>query len=124
MKHSQTVLVVEDDTWFAEHYMRILESAGFAVRHAPDGVAAIEAIDDKLPDAIVLDLFLPGPNALVLLHEIQSHQDLAQIPVVMCTASALGGVANGLSAYGVTDVLDKGSMQPIDLIAAVKRALL
>ena len=124
MKRSWNILVVEDDPWFAEHHVRTLEAANFVVRQVPDGVAAIEAVDDVLPDAIVLDVFLPGPNALVLLHEIQSHQDLSQIPIIICTASVLGDAGSQLSVYGVADVLDKGSMQPTDLVAAVKRALL
>lgn len=119
-----SVLLIEDDDWFAEQQARILEAAGYEVRHVTNGLAAIEAIDDKLPAVIILDMFLPGPNALALLHEMQSYVDSASIPVVLCTSSASDISKGQLSAYGVHRILDKASMQPIDLVAAVKGALL
>lgn len=118
------VLIIEDDAWFAEQHRRTLEGAGFTVRLAADGVAGIDAIDAETPDALVIDMFLPGPNALVLLHELQSHSDLAKIPVVICSNSTVDLDGAILGAYGIKSVLDKGAMRPEDLVAAVKRELL
>lgn len=123
-KQAPVVLVIEDDVWFAKQHGRVLEEAGFIVRYAADGLAGIAAIDEKMPDLIVLDFFLPGPNALVLLHEMQSYSDLSSLPVVLCTNSSIDVPTSTLDAYGVRVVLDKGSMQPRDLIAAVRRILL
>lgn len=125
MKESApTVLIIEDDTWFAQQHGRVLEEAGFIARYATDGLAGIEAVDESMPDVVVLDIFLPGPNALVLLHEMQSHSDLAVIPVIICSSSSSGMSSDRLTAYGVKSVLDKGEMQPGDLVAAVRRVLL
>jgi CheY-like chemotaxis protein len=118
-----SVLLVEDDAWFAEQQVRVLSGAGFSVRHAADGLAAIEAIDESVPDVIVLDVFLPGPNGLALLHEMQSYTDLGVIPVVVCTSSAADVPADGLGPYGVRRMVDKCTMQPNDLVAAVKAVL-
>jgi DNA-binding response OmpR family regulator len=123
MKLVPSILIIEDDTWFAEQGIRTLEAAGFRVRHAADGLAGIEAIDSVVPDVIILDMFLPGPNALVLLHELQSHTDLSCIPVIICTNSASSVPTASLKAYGVRQVLDKGSMQPHDLVTAIRRVL-
>lgn len=119
----RNVLVIEDDSWFAEQYKRILTEAGFRVRHAADGIAGMEQIDELLPDAVILDVFLPGPNAFVLLHEIQSHADLKSLPIIVCSNSAADIPPGRLDAYGVVGVLDKGNMKPVDLVAAVKRVL-
>lgn len=124
MKKSKTILIIDDDVWFAEQISRVIRAAGYKTKHAPDGLAAIELIDKSLPDMIILDMFLPGPNALVLLHEMQSYSDLAALPVVVCTSSAADIPSNGLSVYGVRQVLDKASMQPQDVVAAVKRVFL
>lgn len=124
MKKTIDILVIEDDPWFADQHVRTLSAAGFRAKHVADGIAAIEALDRALPDAIVLDIFLPGPNAMVLLHEIQSYVDLAKLPVIVCTASTLSIPDKELALYGVTDILDKGTMQPRDVVAAVRRALL
>lgn len=124
MKRDAHILIVEDDQWFAEQCMRTLNGAGFVTRHVLDGIAAIKAIDESLPDVIVLDVFLPGPNAFVLLHEMQSYTDSSKVPIVICTSSMLDIAPQKLAAYGVREVLDKGSMEPRDLEAAIKRILL
>jgi CheY-like chemotaxis protein len=123
MKRNATILVVEDDVWFAEQHLRTLQGAGFKAKHVTDGIAAIQALDESLPDVIVLDIFLPGPNAFVLLHEMQSYADLSALPVIICTGSVPAIHKNVLAAYGVTSILDKAVMQPDDLVAAVRRVL-
>lgn len=124
MNRQPHVLIVEDDPWFAKQHIRILEKSGCTATWVADGIAAIAALDEQRPDAIVLDLFLPGPNAIVLLHEIQSYADLATIPVIICSGRAADVSRHALKSYGVVDVLDKATMQPADLVAAVKRELL
>lgn len=117
------VLIVEDDDWLAEQQARTLAAAGVTVQIAPHALAAMDMIDANVPDVIVLDVLLAGPNAFTLLHEVRSHTDLAGVPVILCTNSAADLVAEDLAAYGVRRVLDKATMQPADLAAAVKREL-
>lgn len=117
------VLVVDDDRWLAELLAGELQTDGYQVQTAEHTLDAIAAIDEFRPDVITLDVFMPGPNGIVLLHELQSHADLAQIPVVLCTNSASELPAGSLHAYGVKTVLDKTTMQPGDVAAAVKRCM-
>lgn len=124
MTKLQTVLIVEDDDWLAEQHMRTLKEAGFNAYFVGHALAAMDEIDDKRPDVIVLDLLLAGPNAFTLLHELQSHTDLAVIPVILCTNSASELAEEDIAAYGVRKVLDKTTMHPGDLVAAVKKVLL
>lgn len=124
MTKTPYVLIVEDDEWLAEQYIRTLSEAGIRAEFVPHALAAIDSVDAKLPDALVIDLLLAGPNAFALLHELRSHADLAAIPVILCTASADQIAKEDIEAYGVKQVLDKASMVPQDLIAAIKRTLL
>jgi two-component system OmpR family response regulator len=117
------VLVVEDDVWLAEHHVRTFAMAGLRAEAVPDALAALEAVDRQVPDALVLDIFLPGPNAFALLHELRSYADLATVPAVLCTASAETLAHVDLTAYGITRVLDKATMLPGDVVAAVKKVL-
>ncbi len=123
MKQPAKVLIIEDDPWFAEQQSRALTNAGFQVEQVPDGLAGIAALDKGLPSAVILDIFLPGPNAFVLLHEMQSYTDLSALPVILCTGSADDISLEAVAPYGVVSILDKGSMHPSDLAAAVRRAL-
>ena len=124
MTKTRTILIVEDDDWLAEQHGRTLRTAGYAVEFAPHALAAMDAVDNKRPDVIVLDLLLAGPNAFTLLHELQSHTDLAGIPVILCTNSADQIASEDIAAYGVRQVLDKATMHPDDVVTAVKRVLL
>jgi CheY-like chemotaxis protein len=124
MTKTPMILVVEDDEWLAEQHVRTLLGAGFQAEHVQHAIAAIDTIDTKRPDTIILDIFLSGPNAFTLLHELQSHSDLAGIPVIICTNSAEDIAGEDLEAYGVAQVLDKTTMKPGDIVAAVKKVLL
>lgn len=117
------VLIVEDDNWLAEQYIRTLAGANIRADAVGHALAAIEAIDTKKPDALVVDMLLPGPNIFTLLHEIRSHSDLAAIPVILCTNSSSQFASEDLTAYGIKTVLNKATMHPKDIVAAVKKAL-
>ena len=118
------IVIVEDDAWLAEHFTRTLSAVGFEAYHYPSAVQAIDAIDELKPDAIVLDMLLTVTTGLTLLHELQSYSDMAAIPVIVCTNSAGELKAGQLAPYGVRRVLDKTTMHPDDLVAAVRSVLL
>ena len=123
MTKTPYVLIVEDDEWQAEQYERRLKTAGIRTQVVPHALAAIDALDTALPDVIVLDVLLPGANAFAFLHELRSHSDLSNIPVILCTNSADQIAEEDVVAYGVVRVLDKTTMVPADLVAAIKKAL-
>jgi DNA-binding response OmpR family regulator len=118
------VVVVEDDAWLAEHYLRVLRREGYETYHAAHALGAIDVIDDVKPHAILLDVLLTGTTALALLHELRSHADLADIPIVLATNLADQIDIQDVQSYGVKRILDKASMQPDDIAAAVRAVLL
>ncbi|NCO10359.1 response regulator [Candidatus Saccharibacteria bacterium] len=119
-----SVLLVEDNTWLAELEAGILKRAGYDVMVAHHAPAAIQLVDKTRPDVIILDVLLGGSTAFALLHELQSYGDTGVIPVVLCTNMAEQLSADKLVSYGVVRVVDKATMHPDDLIAAVKVATL
>jgi CheY-like chemotaxis protein len=124
MTNQQPVLIIDDDGWLASQFARLLESAGSTVHIAANALEGIDAVDKYHPKVIILDIFMPGPNGIVLLHELRSHSDLAQVPIVVCTNSASDIPHGNLAHYGVEQVLDKTAMHPEDIVAAVRKALL
>lgn len=123
MSVKASVLIIDDDQWLSAQFQRVLTRAGFVVHLAANALDGIAAIDTHKPRVIILDIFMPGPNGIVLLHEIRSHSDLAQVPIIICSNSASDVPHGDLSAYGVHTVLDKTTMQPDDIVAAVRRVL-
>lgn len=118
-----TVAVIEDDKWLMQHYRRILEREKFKVVTATHPAQAIDVIDDAKPAVILLDMLLAGTSALVLLHELQSHPDLAKIPIIIASNSAEAMTIEQLQPYGVRRLLDKGSMHPDDIAVACRAVL-
>lgn len=119
---SQNILIVESEPWLGDHYQRIFEKHGFSVDRASHAYAAIDIIDEKPPVAIVMSLMLNGPGALALLHELQSYVDTGSIPVVVCTSLSQVTLEE-LQPYGVQRLIDSASMQPNDVVGAVRSVL-
>lgn len=118
------IVIIEDDQWLADHYRRVLEREGYEIYQVPHAIGAIDIIDEARPQAIILDVLLTGTNALALLHELQSHTDLATIPVILATNLADQIMLDDVQSYGVKRILDKATMHPEDIITAVRSVLL
>lgn len=118
------VLLVEDDPWLAELEAEVLTQAGYVVVHAPHAPSAIAKVDETQPDIIILDVLLTGSTAFALLHELQSYGDTKTVPVILCTNMAEALKIDDLKAYGVQRIIDKTTMHPDDLPAAIKAVLL
>lgn len=121
---TERIVVVEDDAWLAEHYLRILRRAGYEVYHAAHAAHAIDMVDDVRPHAILLDVLLTGTTALALLHELRSHADLCDIPIVLATNLADQLSLDDVRSYGVKRILDKATMHPEDVIGALRGAMM
>jgi CheY-like chemotaxis protein len=81
-----TVLVVEDEPAVAAAEAMILEDAGLTVAVAPDGGAALAAVERARPDLVVLDLALPGVSGFRLLQLLKADPATAAVPVLVVTA--------------------------------------
>jgi len=117
------VLLVEDDAWLAEVEASIISDAGYEVLIAPHAPAAIDLVDSFHPEVIVLDVLLAGSTAFALLNELQSYSDTGMVPVILCTNIADQFDAKKLKEYGVMKVVDKTTMHPSDIIAAIRSVL-
>lgn len=113
------ILLIEDDGWLAEMEADVLKVAGHTVVVVSNALDAMSSIDQTLPDVIITDVLLSGTTAFTLLHELQSHEDTKQIPIILCSNLADQLTARQLVAYGVSKVIDKTIMHPRDLVAAV-----
>jgi CheY-like chemotaxis protein len=83
-----TVLVVEDDPDARELLSLMLADANFQVRYAENGRVAITMAREHPPDAIIMDLHLPGIDGSVAAQAIRTDSRLAGIPIVAYTLSS------------------------------------
>ncbi|HSM13406.1 MAG TPA: response regulator, partial [Thermoanaerobaculia bacterium] len=77
------ILVAEDDDEFVRVFAADLEAAGYVVERARTGDEALEMSRRRRPDAITLDLVLPGRDGWEVLRELKSDPATADIPVII-----------------------------------------
>ena len=82
------VLVVEDERSTARLLEFILTKNGYAVACAADGSRALEAAESFRPDAVLLDLHLPGLPGLEVLRLLRANPDYGRLVVLVLTASS------------------------------------
>jgi DNA-binding response OmpR family regulator len=80
------VLVVDDELDLTELVRINLEIAGYEVTTAADGARALEAIRERRPDVVLLDVMMPVLDGWGVLASLQADETLADLPVVMLTA--------------------------------------
>lgn len=119
----QKVAIIEDNTWLRKSYERTLQTEGYITAGAPDAARAIDSIDDFTPDVILLDMLLTETTGMALLHELQSHDDLAEIPVIVISSIATHLIATDLRPYGVRAILNKETITPAGMIGAIREVL-
>jgi CheY-like chemotaxis protein len=84
-----SVLYVEDDDDNAFMLTRRLGRHGIQVRHVEDGEKALIAALWKRPDAVLLDINLPGINGLDVLQRLRSNPHTRDIPVIVLSAHVM-----------------------------------
>ena len=96
--HRPVVLVIEDDETTRELLMGYLEPQGYDVAWARSGVEAIRKARQVAPDAITLDLLLPGGNGWETLHRLKTDPFTTTIPVLVISALDERGMGLTLGA--------------------------
>ena len=99
------VLVADDDRAVREALERALQLNGFDVALAADGNEALSATADRTPDALVLDVMMPGYDGLDVTRRLRREGN--RVPILLLTArDAVGDRVEGLDA-GADDYLPK-----------------
>jgi DNA-binding response OmpR family regulator len=80
---SETILLIEDDENIAEPLIFGLKKEGFRILHAPDGRQGLQLARQDHPDAILLDVMLPGIDGFALCKTLRQE---SSVPILMLTA--------------------------------------
>ena len=109
------ILVVDDDPDLVETVAMMLESRGFEVGRAYDGIEGEESIKERRPDLVIPDIMMPRKDGYVLCAELKANEETADIPVVLLTAV---GEAVPTTTYthadGMSTEADDYIAKPID----------
>lgn len=124
MSENRDILLVDDDPDFIEAVKVIVEKAGYDVRVAYDGQEGVEAVKEKLPDLIVLDVMMPVMNGHEACAKLKGDEKTADIPIILLTAVADRVTT---STYTHRDMLESEAddyipkpVEPKDLLELIK----
>ncbi len=93
-----TVLVIEDNPGVVELYHRYLAPSGYRVVSAPTAAVAFEVARRTQPDAVVLDILLPGQDGWSIMKALREHHSTRHIPVIICSVLEDPSLASSLGA--------------------------
>jgi two-component system, OmpR family, response regulator ResD len=120
--HSRgSVLVVDDEPTIREVVSRYLERAGYETRVAGDGPSALQAVAERPPDLIVLDLMLPGVDGLEVMRRVRERRDRAAAVILLTAKGDENDRIVGLR-LGADDYVVK-PFSPGELVARVDAVL-
>ena len=116
------ILVVEDEPPLQQLLAYNLKAAGFDIAQAYDGEEALQLIDERAPDLVLLDWMLPEVSGVELCRRLRRRSDTARVPIIMLTARTeehdrLRGLETGADDY-VTK-----PFSPAELTARIRAVL-
>ncbi len=113
------ILLVEDDENVGKVYRLLLESKGYTVRHAVDGVAGLDFARMRRPDLILLDVMMPRMNGILFLQSLRAQPELAAVPVVILSNFREPRLVDRALALGALEYMVKAQTRPDALLSAV-----
>ncbi len=113
-------LVVEDDATTREMLTRVLQKENWRVATAENGRVALERLNEKIPQLLLLDLMMPEMDGFQFVAELRKNAEWKNIPVIVVTAKDLTADERAkLNGY-VLSVLHKDAHTREELLAHVR----
>jgi response regulator RpfG family c-di-GMP phosphodiesterase len=113
------LLLVDDDPGLRALLRATLDAVDVEVEEAEDAPSALAAIRRRRPDAIVLDVNLPGMDGLAFARQLRGDRTTKEIPIVVLSGSD-GGTSEAALGAGADSFLSK-PFSPLELLAIVER---
>ncbi len=110
----QTVLVVDDERYIVDLLTDLLESEGYDVRRAYDGLTALEEVAKAAPDLVITDVMMPRLDGLTLIRQLRQRN--TELPIVLMSAAVTDPAHPNVPFIAKPFDID-------DLLAVVARAL-
>lgn len=117
------ILIIDDEDDIRQVAALSLETvAGWEVITASSGIQGIRRAQDEKPDAILLDVMMPGMDGPTTFLELRKIPEIVEIPVILLTAKVQGADQKRFANLGVSAVLFK-PFDPLTLARQMSDAL-
>ncbi|HZS13906.1 MAG TPA: response regulator [Candidatus Dormibacteraeota bacterium] len=112
------ILLVEDDPTIAKLYRVLLESRGYTVRHAGDGLEGLERAAERRPDLVLLDIMMPRMNGIAFLQALRGGE-MRDLPVVVLSNFMEKQLVDDAMSLGALEYMVKAQTRPEALVGAL-----
>jgi two-component system response regulator RpaA len=119
LESRKTILICDDEPALRE-LVRASLSDGYRFAEASDGLLAIELARELEPDIVILDLMLPRLGGLEVLAQLQTDEQLRDVPVLVITA--WNETREDVLAAGAAEFVEK-PFDPDELRASIEKLL-
>ncbi len=117
-----TILVADDEPSILLSLQVLLQKAGFLVRIARDGEEAMAALEESMPNLILLDAMMPKRDGFDVCQTIRANPAYKDLPIIMLTAKSRDVEREKGMALGATDYITK-PFSTRDLVSTVRKYL-
>ncbi len=116
------ILIVDDDERMREFVRVNLEMEGYSVREAADAEEGLQALEEKPPDLILLDVMMPEVDGWEMLRRVQERHGVGSIPVIMFSGKVDENTLKRATSRGAQGFIGK-PFDPQQLIDSTKQLL-
>lgn len=116
---AKRILIAEDDSFLIKMYKLELEGAGYEIEMAGNGQQAIDAIEKKKPDLLLLDLLMPDVDGFAVLAHVK--QKGYAFPVIVLSNLSQEVDKEKCKALGARDFFVKSDMELDQLAEIIKK---
>ena len=117
------ILIIEDDQIVANIYRNKLEVQGYQVAVANTGETGVDLIRSFRPDAVVLDLVLPGLSGIEVMKIVRAEPDFAKLPMIIFSNTYLTSMVQEAWKAGATKCLSKATCTPRQVLETLRSVL-
>ena len=86
VEQQRSILIVDDSVTVRKVTSRLLERAGFDVRLAKDGIDALEKLQEKKPDLMLLDIEMPRMDGFEVATQVKNSSELKDLPIIIISS--------------------------------------
>jgi|SRR3989344_2762948 len=120
---SKKILIIEHDPVLRELARKKFQAEHFEVVMAPDAISGIVEIKLKKPDAVLMDIALPGADGFEILKEIKEDKFVSHTPVIMISNLAERQLVQKSRVLGAHACVEKSQLASGELVRQVKSIL-
>lgn len=117
------ILIIEDEEIIYNLLQKKLSNEGYEARVAKDGQQGIDMLKQEKPDLVLLDIVMPRKGGFEVMEEMQKHESLKDVPVVIISNSGQPVELDRAKELGARDWLVKTEFDPQEVIEKVKKQI-